>query len=209
MSASNFVLYYPRIRVAYNFIPKNACSTLKATFAFANDGRSFDEVPHEMDELYREPPASLDGWTRIIVFRNPWRRLVSAYLDKMIGPELTPWRRMLTEEVFRTAGRHPEVMERLSLRQFFDWVSEQPLDQTDAHWRPQSSLVAFDEYEHRFRVETLERDWTRTGFFAKFGALRRFDHHGTSRATSMIGNELADMPGHWLCPPSAPLRQVG
>lgn len=195
-----FTLYYPRLKVAYNLIPKNACSTVKASLARANDGATFVVSPHELDHHYRTPPARLDGWKTILVLRDPLARFISAYLDKVARPIEDSVREMVAQ-IFYELGRPPPVGEEsVNIAEFFDWIGQQPHELLDAHWRPQAELLRFSEYDHILHVETLAQDWRECGL-SEVAPLVDWTEHATASPgpdPALAGTNLIGIPGHFI-----------
>lgn len=124
-----------RYRAVYCPIPKVACSSLKLWWAdvhrgghdqfVGQDERKFPVILHEeldrefrlfaaLPSLGREPLKSED-WFRFVFVRNPWSRLVSAFLNKFVAsqPQAEPvyqhfhnrwrpdaWQRLLRPRAF-------------------------------------------------------------------------------------------------------------
>jgi hypothetical protein len=101
-----------RYRAVYCPIPKVACSSLKLWWAeihrgthrhyVSRDDRGFPVIEHEnldhdfrlfgaLSHLGREPLWS-DDWFRFVFVRNPWSRLVSAFINKFVAwqPQAEP-----------------------------------------------------------------------------------------------------------------------
>lgn len=202
-----FVLYYPKLRIAYNYIPKNGCSTVKATLGAAEDPRHFatvsddlDAIHDEMSDRFSEPPPCLDrSWTRLLVVRDPYERLISAYLQKVVRPR-TQSRKEMVKEIARVNGRELEAQESVSFLEFVRWFVEQPVELTDAHWAPQSTMLRFDTYHHVLRTDSLADGWRSAGL-DKIAPLREWRVHATKndRATELpLKQPLYDTPGHFL-----------
>mgnify|MGYP001082136558 CR=1 FL=1 len=194
----DFVLYYDALRIAYNYMPKNACSTVKSTLAFANDGSVFEQTPHQLDAKYRQKPINIDGsWKRLVILRDPFERLISAYLDKVIRP-LEPDVVKLVDWIYRTEYERERVGEQsITLRQFWHWVRQQQSDNLNPHWRHQSAMLAFDSYDYILRVETLVSDWNALGLSNSVSELRVFLNHATS-SMSDFRRVLYGVPGHFI-----------
>lgn len=193
-----FALYYPRLRIAYNAIPKNACSSVKATLAHANDGGCFQKTPHELDGRYRAAPRVIDDtWLRLVVLRDPFERLVSAYLDKMLKPLEPQFKKIVVQARYEMGEPPPVGDESLSLRQFFYWFRSRPIEATDAHWRPQTALLTFDRFDLAINCGRLADGWRESGLEA-IAPLRPFQAHGTSAKSNWLDANLVDMPGHHI-----------
>lgn len=191
-------LYYPNLKIAYSYIAKNACSTLKGSLAAAENGATYQHVPHELDDQFRgQPEAFDDSWTSVIALRDPFDRFVSAYLDKItrpMGDEAYP---KLIEEIYRDTGRPPpRGDESVSITEFLQWVKRQDRDNLDIHWRPQSLMVSLPRFDHVLRVETLNEDWAKAGLAARVPLLS-FTKHATKTSLAFDA-DLRHVPGHHI-----------
>lgn len=133
--------------------PKTACSTIKKTLqkieiegtkeVLDNDVHNKRMSPLK-SPLQLEKPLSyyLDSYTKFGFVRNPYTRLLSCYLDKIVGPK---W-----EKRFRLPqlGFDPEV--ELSFIQFLSAVKNQNVHDMDIHWLPQSEILAKDKIDLDF-----------------------------------------------------------
>lgn len=191
-------LYYPNLKIAYSYIAKNACSTLKGSLAAAENGSTYQHVPHELDDQFRGRPESFDdSWTSILVLRDPFDRFVSAYLDKITRPVGDASYPKLIEEIYRDSGRPPpRGDESVSITEFFQWVTQQDRDDLDIHWRPQSLMISLPRFDHVMRVESLNDDWSETGLGARV-PLYSYTKHST-RASIDFDADLRHVPGHHL-----------
>ena len=138
-------LIMPKQRIIYVSVPKNASSTLKVTFA----RRELDDpdfLPEKMHvrKLYpfKSPQkfgidvtAIPDDWTTVAFVKNPYVRLLSAYLDKF-----APGRNVNNSDKLRAEANLPPTGD-VSFSEFVRSVCEvRPEDMND-HWRPQSDIL--------------------------------------------------------------------
>jgi hypothetical protein len=175
-----FRLYYPKLKIAFNFIPKNACSSIKNTLRFYSEGyASLDNVHNDSDYL---KPFLLDSdWFVFLVVRDPFDRVVSAYLDKIINP-IEENALKLVVQIYEERGLIYKKGKSVPFIYFLEWISTQPIDYLDAHWRPQSSLLRFSKYTDIFYMNKLESQWNSS----KFGSVHpivNVDLHSTSKST--------------------------
>jgi len=87
--------------------------------------------------------------------RNPYVRLLSGYLDKIVHAE--PEKQL----ILRALGRDkPDSSTDVSFAEFVDVIAQQPPGQRNKHWRLQrvQSFAAFCKLDFVGRLETFEKD---------------------------------------------------
>lgn len=128
-----------------NRIPKAANSTVVTTLAKIKFGR--DIPSKEAKKMFRTPSdlntkevATIPDMFKFAVVRNPYSRILSAYLDKVE-------RRALREN------------RETSFREFLYSLKESKL-YSNGHWSPQSSLLLlpYEMFDFIGKVETLDTD---------------------------------------------------
>lgn len=141
--------YAPRRQLLYLVQPKVACSTVKLTLQNAELGHrqegSVEEIAerlHTPEPTVLKPAGDADALRGFVeearasfcFVRNPYARVLSAYLDKMglshlvaiFGPKLG-----IAEE---------DLDKPVSFREFLERVARQAPEDMDVHWRPQTYL---------------------------------------------------------------------
>lgn len=78
-------------------------------------------------------------WFKIAVVRNPYDRLVSAFVDKFCGKDLSKgWVQSVVMDIdTRDAAGNPEI----SFAQFVEYLARQDIDRVNPHWRRQSYIL--------------------------------------------------------------------
>lgn len=194
---------YPQ-RAVYTFIPKNACSTLRFSVAVAN---GFLTPEADVNWIHANNDAFIASQEYLatcdyafVVLRCPFRRVASAYLDKIVGGErhlrgvLSPAQRGF----YRAFGRQSLVrkIRSLSFEDFLIRISGQTPEQMDDHWRPQRDFLLYRSYDDYFALEAF--DIARQRLAAR--GLRVLDtrrrlRHDTSHLERATG-DYARTPGH-------------
>lgn len=174
-------------RFIYCFVPKVACSSLKRWFVrvagvspadvapnihvFVANNFSLERLPRrEADKFLRSK-----DYYRFAFVRNPFARLVSAYLNKIVvpeGPGLAPIKRVQRGRIWELRKRLPYVRLRLStgsgadfqqgitFREFVHHVAHSTSPgRLDTHWRPQSLLLGEVEYDFLGLMENMRPDF--------------------------------------------------
>lgn len=78
-------------------------------------------------------------WHRYAVVRDPYNRLVSAFVDKFCGADLKKkWVQKVITEVNST-DQHGNLQ--ISFRQFVDYLENQDIDSVNPHWRRQTFVL--------------------------------------------------------------------
>jgi len=145
--------------------PKVACTVFKKLFrrmeGYADWDVENNELPHNpykngLNYLYHFKPAEADAmltdpsWTRAIFVREPRERLLSAYLDKVVGnhsyyvrkhccsiPSMAP---VLDCNLFRT-NAPPSIQLKNPAVSFAEFLTKVYKDCMDPHWRPQAKRM--------------------------------------------------------------------
>lgn|GEM_PF-2392240 len=191
-----------RHRFVLSPIPKVASSSLKQWFISTLEDSDLPadaaDRPHlALAEWSRHQDLSdIDGYRFIAFVREPARRLISAYLQKVVvrwNVAQSPGRAMV-RQVQQESGLDVDYKRGISFREFATAIFEQPALEVDVHWRPQHLFLprGFPRADTDFlgRVENFEKDLRRVNealglqASADFHALRldyQSDHlHGVA-----------------------------
>ena len=148
-----------RRRLIFYSVSKAASSTLARLFLELEGYPEPSSRPEmwRMVEKHRVPRPTLDsqqskysGYFRFTFVRNPWDRLVSCYLNKVVAP---------CPNVSGPFLIYPKIrFNRMSFTDFVRFVHHVPDDLCDKHFRPQST--SFDDKDVDFigRVERFTDD---------------------------------------------------
>jgi len=103
-------------------------------------------------------PDVLDksDWFKFMVVRNPYDRLVSAFVDKFCGRDLHKKfvQRVLREADYQDADGNLEM----SFAQFVDYLSRQDIDSVNPHWRRQSCIIEYVKLDRIIDLKQLSKD---------------------------------------------------
>lgn len=154
----------PRLQAVYVNNPKVACSTIKLALQRAelndpvwNPATSVHD--HGASPLLTWPEMTMENWESELagrfVFsfvRNPFSRLRSAYLNKIVEPQKKGVHRV-------RAGFARDYLPTFS--EFLAAVCETDPVKHDAHWRPQSLNLSLGRISLDFcgRLEKFDADW--------------------------------------------------
>lgn len=148
------VIVFPKEKRLLCSIPKAACTNLRA-FALRKqlnvelnptDAQNFSYI-HPVSKRFLLQLGSLSDdqvhyalthpdWRYAAVVRHPLSRLLSAYLDKIVG-QRELWRRPLQRQPVTSFEHFVSILEDVARRYRKNW------DWVDEHWRPQSGFCLF------------------------------------------------------------------
>ncbi|KAG0433543.1 hypothetical protein HPB47_019848 [Ixodes persulcatus] len=163
------IIIDPAGKVGYCFINKVASTTVKTIFGLLlnirNTGNTVDTLHRAFHEqvLTISPMTFLqrtsqERYTTAMFVRHPFERLVSAYVDKALGPRAVNvyFYDQYWNDVpgIRTTGRN------LTFPEFIEYILNQTVNEMDPHWAPyyvtcQPYMV---KYEVAGKLETASRD---------------------------------------------------
>jgi hypothetical protein len=186
-------------RILYIPIAKNACSSLKRLMVELSDlpGRdamlkgdihsATDKARNGIQLKDRDENAARrlladPGYLRFTVLREPFDRLVSAYLEKFVvnrdGAGNRETARPVVAAVQGVPPGEADFETGITFRQFAEFILT-ATDRLDPHWCPQSDYLAEVPLGRLYTIEgldLLQRDLTR-----HCGAAVRIDHANRSR----------------------------
>lgn len=193
-----------RHRYVYYFNAKSACSTYRRLFmSLHSHEKSYGEdAPHHLATRYWNPDPNMPyaDFFALTIVRNPFDRLVSAYLDKCFQWKYPEKERYSNQSVsksihppiFKHLGTRPDYTRGFSFREFIHYLETAvPMGTEDIHFRPQAlpdiRIDAF--YRLEDPIQELESTY-RAIFAGKPKMLQRFDrifqrHH---RAANSVRN---------------------
>lgn len=173
-------LFNPRLGIVYQPIPKNACTLFKTEMLRHSDEWSqfvtsqtslHAFIWHQASSLkVRDIVAWSDPrWLRLVILRNPFHRLVSAYIDKFVkwgGQHVEPFILPIIRHVQRCRPGEEDLDRGVSFREFVHYVCARPDFALDEHWRSQASFLggafggAAGGIDHAGRFEDLRATFT-------------------------------------------------
>jgi len=167
--------------VVFAYVPKVACSNWKCVMRhmaglddWLNTRLAHDRAAAGLVYLDQHPDATGiladPGVQKFACVRNPYTRLLSAYLNKIAqrlpgqpaADKKDHFSTILTEiDAFRRAALDPAQHPQVSFEVFLRWLAAgHSYFCRDEHWRPQADLLQIDtvEFTHIGRFETLTSD---------------------------------------------------
>ena len=186
------LLHFPTGAI-YSYIAKNACSTLRLSFAIANGCLAGPEDwswIHENNRTFNAPLRDLVmAPYAFVILRCPHARLASAFLDKIVGRTTHYWslHRMMDDAL------SPDT---LTFRRFAGLLQERRVLNADPHWRPQTDFLVYQTYDDWFSMTDLAgmADRLRDRIGLDLIDARPFTRHSTDRFAPDDGRCHADTP---------------
>lgn len=90
------------------------------------------------------------------IVRNPFTRLLSAYLEKIVFPDIPFWEGRI--ELYRRAGKDPNKT--MTFEEFLQTISQLSFYEMDQHWRPLTYKLFWDSVDYSYigYFENLDHD---------------------------------------------------
>jgi len=195
-------------KFVYVETPKVACSTIKRVLQLIEVDGDESKLSTQVHDRGKSPLASPlsvdqdldelfegDGYFRFSFVRNPYSRILSAYLDKLVKND---WER---RRLLPTLGYNEN--DRITLLQFLEAIKDIPNIDKDIHWTPQSYILQRHKVNYDFigRFENFSAGFERVIRKIKPDAGKqlfhaRADHHKTdanSKLLKYIGPKEAEL----------------
>jgi Sulfotransferase family len=192
---SNYVNYLANwavnSKVIYIETPKVGCTAIKQILQYSELNYDSSKLPDDVHDRRLSPLkspknneaeflaclASEEYFTFSFV-RNPFTRVLSAYLDKIIG------RPGVTTPIQQKMGIDPNTYIP-TFPEFIDLVYATPASDMNPHWAPQTFLLGFEKvrYDYLGRFEffrpSIDHLVSRTSLQVPAGALSHGKEHAT------------------------------
>ena len=154
--ARRFSLTHLKSNSVCTWIPKNSCSSLRYSIAIANGAISNISDVSWIHQNNRSFSASnkelLSAKYCFVLLRNPFKRLLSYYLDKICHNDNSQEDRSceLAHKVFNSSDE-------TSFENFVDTIAEKPsLINDDIHTRKQSDFLVYSRYDDYLSLENYK-----------------------------------------------------
>ncbi|XP_071542915.1 carbohydrate sulfotransferase 11-like isoform X2 [Panulirus ornatus] len=171
-----------RHKAIYCYVPKVACTTWKRLWlilsGISNATNPLDipeekpHVDHHKMMLVKQPynttylQRKLYTYTKFLVVRDPYERLVSAFRDKFEGTGSAYYQQSYGYHIMKKY-RHtfrgadiPKSGKGLTFTEFVRYIIDHPSERADEHWKPYSLLCypCAIQYDVISKYETLAED---------------------------------------------------
>ena len=154
--AIKHTLYHYKSNAVCTWIPKNGCSNLRYSVSKENGAiSSVDEIEwiHRNNDCFNaNTKESLKADYTFIILRNPFKRLLSFFLDKLCHPQEEQ-----TEGSYQHAQETFNFSENNSFLDFINYIWENPNSiYNDEHTRPQCDFLLYRQYDDYFALEGID-----------------------------------------------------
>ena len=156
----NFALSHTIIHFKSNtictWIPKNGCSNIRYSVAHANGAisglRDLGWIHDNNDCFNATTNEVLQADYTFVILRNPFKRLLSFFLDKLCHPNTykTDKSNLHSQKLFKFDVN-------MSYSDFINFIWENPMSiYDDEHTRPQSDFIIYRQYDDYFAFEKFK-----------------------------------------------------
>tara|TARA_E500000331_G_scaffold62232_1_gene56811 strand:- start:150 stop:1025 length:876 start_codon:yes stop_codon:yes gene_type:complete len=140
----------------YSFIPKCACSTMRLSLALSNglisDVKKYNWIHSNNTTFSASLGELICAKFTFVILRNPFLRLASTYLDKIINSANDTAK--VKENLLK---KNPDVKpDELTFNKFVKLISEKDILNLDNHWRPQVDFLVYNNYDLYAQLEKFE-----------------------------------------------------
>ncbi|MBB5412597.1 hypothetical protein HDG34_006574 [Paraburkholderia sp. HC6.4b] len=185
------MLYFKEHKLRFIRIPKNACSTVINSLGFTEVG---GRNPHRIGDPFVEEASDAGDWPCLAVLRDPYERVVSAYLNKFTELEELCVHELI-EYIWRAQrGKvRPSSTSSITFREFVTHLCVFPDEQLDPHWRSQSSFLREAKPTNYLWMDALAEQWASNPLLKDI-ALKTYAPHATKSALH-VGENVLDVNG--------------
>lgn len=191
-AAKHALMHYTSNSI-YTFIPKNGCTTMRLSLASANgcvdDLKDWTWVHTNNETFSASLKELLCADYTFVILRCPFRRLASAFLDKIVEKTPEYW------ELFRQCNDTLDPT-KLNFREFLNIISRAPRFRNNIHWRPQNQFLVYQEYDDWFSLEhfsdAAQKITSRSGM--PIVDARDISRHGTQSLSNAPTQSFVDWP---------------
>lgn len=143
------MMIYPA-NALYTFIPKNACSTMRLSVAYANgciDSENDINWIHGNNQTFRPTLGEAVKADYTFTFlRCPYKRIASVFLDKFVRKEPESW-------LYRDRLARNVELDDLTFSDFVHSLKKPGILRHNIHWRPQIDFLLYENYSRYFCLE--------------------------------------------------------
>jgi hypothetical protein len=150
--ASQHALMIYKSDSVYTFIPKNACSTMRLSLAIANgcinNVKDFNWIHQNNATFVATLKDLIKAKYTFVILRDPFRRLASVYLDKIVDRTVEAW------ALYDKLNRKIELKD-ITFEKFVEVITKPGIFRSNIHWRPQVDFLVYEKYDDYFALENF------------------------------------------------------
>lgn len=140
----------------YTFIPKCACSTMRLSLTLANglisDVKNYNWIHSNNSTFCANLSELVKAKFTFVILRNPFLRLASTYLDKIVNSTFDTAR--VKEKLLK---KYTDLIpNELTFSKFVNLISLEDTLKFDIHWRPQVDFLVYNNYDLYVQFEKFE-----------------------------------------------------
>lgn len=172
----------------FSYIPKNGCSSLRLSLALSNGAiRSITDANwiHKNNDTFQASYKELVTSNYCsVVLRCPYERILSVYLDKIVGRTSLAW-------ALQSKNNRQFSVSDFTFLEFSRTVAKFP--NMDHHWRPQNDFLIYEEYDDYFDLKSLGEVASKLANTINFNFIDARDiyKHGTDQVNEWYDTEDA------------------
>ncbi len=178
----------------YSFIPKNGCTTLRASLATENG--FITDIKQQINWLHNNSYTFSANLRELAcadytftVLRCPYGRLVSLFLDKFVDKTPIAW-------TFYRCSNNKFEPDDISFNDFINYLSQYPhLLTAEIHWRKQSDFLIFEKYDDYFDFADFKKIKTTLKQKINLNLIdtRNITNHGQEKYKKINNKNYANM----------------
>ena len=196
--AQKHALHIYKHKVVYSFIPKNGCTTLRASIAATNgfmnketlNENNINWIHNNTYSFSTTLPELICSTYKFTVLRCPYDRLISLFLDKFVDKTQVAWN-------FYKQSNNKYNLNDLTFNNFVDYLYTHPnIMQGDIHWRRQSDFLVYKNYDQYFDFANFSeiKKTLLEVFPINFIDSRDVTQHGREKLTPIAGKDFSNAP---------------
>ena len=189
--ANNHALMIYKSDALYTFIPKNGCSTMRLSLAIANgcisDTKNYNWIHNNNKTFVASLAEIIKAKYTFVILRDPFRRLASVYIDKIVDRTVEAW------SLYDRLERKIELKE-LTFKRFVETIVKPGFLRSNIHWRPQIDFLMYSKYDDYFCLEDFSKAIPSIEEKAKIKIYdaRNLTKHGLDQYESINDKDFSD-----------------
>ena len=197
-----------KYKIIYCPIPKNACTLFKSMMVEHSKDReryrNSQEDIHHYASARKDTAVAVDNldylthpdYFKFAIIRNPFERLVSAYLDKIVKHEIPEvFAQELIKKVQHFLNKDYDLEKSISFQDLLYYLVATKDYNLNEHWRSQSSLLGREllKFDYLGQFEQLDKviEDLENKFKFKITTNVSQNHNKNNHITNYIGNVIS------------------